>query len=119
MARFTSLRAGQRAAKRTVIDGITFASSAEARRYGFLSLLQKAGEITRLRCHPRYELKVNGRKLTTYVSDFEYRDDHGRLVVEDVKPKNAPIDRLSKLKMDLFNILNEPHGIRVEIVRME
>lgn len=119
MSRFRSLRDGQRAAKRTVIDGITFASAAEARRYATLALLQKTGKISRLRCHPRYELKVNGRKLTTYVSDFEYRDDDGRLVVEDVKPKNAPIDRLSRIKMDLFNILNEPHGITVTIVRME
>lgn len=117
--RFTSLRASQHAAKRTTIDGFAFDSAAEARHYGTLSLLVKAGKITGLRVHPRYTLKVNGRKLTTYVADFEYLDAARRTVVEDVKPKDAPIDRLSKLKMDLFNILNDPFDVQVNIVRIE
>ena len=34
--------------KKTVVDGITFASKKEARRYGELILLQKGGLISRL-----------------------------------------------------------------------
>lgn len=116
--RFASFRAGQRAAKQTKVDGYTFDSKAEARRYGYLKLRQMQGAISALRVHPRYDLKVAGRKLTTYVADFEYRDDDGRLVVEDVKPEAAPIDRLSALKMKLFDALHAEFGLAVQIVRM-
>ena len=42
----------------TVIDGIRFASKAEARRYGELRLLEQAGEIRDLVRQPRFALYV-------------------------------------------------------------
>lgn len=68
------------------IDGKRFASKAEGARYMGLYVAQKMGEITALRCQPRYRLEVNGAKVCDYVGDFEYVDaSTGRTVVEDVK----------------------------------
>jgi hypothetical protein len=58
--------------KPTVVDGIRFASQAEARRDAELQLLARAGEIFALRRQPRYPLIVNGAKVCTYVADWEY-----------------------------------------------
>lgn len=66
------------------IDGIKFASKREARRYGELKLLVRAHQITKLELQPRFPLIVNGKKVCTYVADFEYIED-GERVVEDVK----------------------------------
>lgn len=93
-------------AKKTVVDGITFASKKEAKRYGELKLLERAGEITDLRLQPRYPLEVAGIKVATYVADFSYLDTRERhrpdgiafFVVEDVKGMKTPMYRL-KAKM--------------------
>lgn len=72
--------------KPTEVDGIRFASKAEARRYSNLKLLERAGEISNLRLQPRYPLVVSGQLVCTYVGDFEYLDNnHDRLVTEDTK----------------------------------
>lgn len=80
-------------AKRTTVDGITFASRKEARRYGDLRLLERAGEIRGLRVQPRYPIIINGQPVKypsgrplVYVADFSYYDvKRGATVVEDVK----------------------------------
>ncbi len=71
--------------KPAVVDGITFDSAAEARRYGELLLLVAAGDITDLKLQPRFPLLVNGEKVCEYRADFQYLDADGQLVVEDVK----------------------------------
>ena len=76
---------GKYRAIRTVVDGTTFASKKEAKRYGELKLLLKGGLISKLELQQRYELKVNGIKICTYVSDFDYLDVNGKQIVEDVK----------------------------------
>lgn len=83
--------------RKTEVDGITFASKAEARRYGELKLLEKAGEIENLILQPRYRLRVEGANVGTYVGDFFYLED-GRPVVEDVKGVETAVFRL-KAKM--------------------
>jgi hypothetical protein len=40
--------------KKKVIDGYKFLSLLEAKRYGELKLLERAGEIKNLEVHPRY-----------------------------------------------------------------
>lgn len=73
-------------AKQTELDGIKFASKAEAGRYAALRLLQRGGIIFDLKLQPRYDLIVNGVKVATYVADFAYRTrEDGPEVVEDVK----------------------------------
>lgn len=59
-------------AERTELDGVHFASKREAKRWGELLLLEKAGAIKGLRRQVRYPLTVNGELVTTYVADFEY-----------------------------------------------
>ncbi len=73
-------------AKKTVVDGISFASAKEARRYGQLRLLQQAGLIRDLELQPRYDVVVNRCRICYYKADFRYFDcEKGVQVVEDVK----------------------------------
>ena len=91
--------------KPTWVDGIRFASQAEAERYGELKWLVRAGTITKLRLQPRYLLKEafvdsagNEVKQMEYVADFEYVEK-GKIVVEDVKGEEREV---FKLKSKLF-----------------
>lgn len=79
--------------KKTIIEGKTFHSSKEARRYQELRSLEKAKEISNLRCQVSFEIHS---KITTeygvvighrrYIADFVYMDmRHNREVIEDVK----------------------------------
>jgi hypothetical protein len=70
--------------RKTTVDGITFHSAREARRYGELKLLEKAGKIEQLELQPRFKLLVNGCPICTYVGDFFYYE-RGQPVVEDAK----------------------------------
>ena len=97
----TATRRHKYNAQATIVDGIRFASKAEAKRYGELCLLETAGQITALVIHPRFELMpktvINGVKLRaiTYIADFAYRED-GWEVVEDVKGQQTPVFRLKR-----------------------
>jgi len=76
---------------RTEVDGIKFASKAEARRYGQLQLLVKAGEIRDLELQRKYDLP-GGVK---YVADFDYIDARtGLPITEDVKGVLTPVFKL-------------------------
>ena len=91
-------------AKKTVVDGITFDSRKEARRYLTLKAMEDEGLIGGLRRQVRYELvpafDVDGRhyRPVFYVADFVYVED-GRTVVEDVKGVRTDV---YKLKSKLF-----------------
>lgn len=69
----------------TVVDGIRFASKAEAKRWGELKLLERDGEIRRLERQPKFDLMVLGEKIGRYIGDFAYLDKRLCRVVEDVK----------------------------------
>ncbi len=83
-------------AVRTQVDGIWFASGAEARRYGELKLLKEAGNITELRLQPRFTIRdaavVDGERTRKieYVADFSYLEDDKK-IVEDVKGVETPM----------------------------
>ena len=72
------------------LDGYTFDSKKEAKRYRDLCLLVRTGEITDFKVHPKYKMipavVVSGKKkrTRTYTADFEYIEN-GKTVVEDVK----------------------------------
>jgi succinylglutamate desuccinylase len=79
-----------------VIDGLTFDSKKESRRYIELRALQTIGEITDLKTQVPFQLSV-----CKYISDFTYLKD-GQLIVEDVKSKmtrTLPTYRLKKKMM--------------------
>lgn len=69
---------------RTSVDGYSFDSLSEARRYGELKIEEMAGIIANLEVHKPFRLVVNGIHICDYESDFTYRRD-GKLGVEDVK----------------------------------
>lgn len=89
---------------KTEVDGIVFASRAEARRYQELSFAEKAGAIQTLGVQPRFKCVVNGELICTYVGDFDYWEN-GAYIVEDVKGMLTPV---YKLKRKLMKAL---HGI--------
>jgi hypothetical protein len=93
--------------KKTTIDGITFDSKAESRRWLELKLLEKAGVITKLERQVKYVLIPSQKREdgTTerecyYKADFDYWQD-GKHVVEDVKGvKTAEYIVKRKLMLD-------------------
>jgi hypothetical protein len=87
------------------VDGISFASKAEARRYCDLLLLVRAGLIENLVTQPRYPLVVQQCKIATYVADFSYFDNRQkREIVEDVKSK-ATLTATYKIKKKLVKAI--------------
>lgn len=112
------------------VDGMTFDSKKEAKRYQELSLLQKAGEISGLQTQVRYVLIPAQREVSdevytkgankgkykpgkllerecTYVADFVYYKD-GEVVVEDTKGFRTK-DYIIKRKLMLY-----VHHIRIK-----
>jgi len=89
-------------AKKTVVDGITFDSAAESRRYATLRQMEQAELISHLERQPTFKLYCgttpilikskrypNGRHMT-YRADFAYFDpSRNKRIVEDVKGRRT------------------------------
>lgn len=94
-------------AVKTKVGGYVFDSKKEAGRYQELLLLEKAGEITDLKVHPKFILQEgfihHGKKIRpiTYSADFLYREN-GQAVAEDVKGGKATQTQLFKVKVKMF-----------------
>lgn len=91
--------------QRTELDGRTFDSKAEAKRYSELQLLVRCGQIRELQMQVRYELvpgvrlagEARAKPAITYVADFVYFDvQAGRLVIEDVKGMATDVYRIKR-----------------------
>ena len=81
------------------VDGIDFDSKKEAARYGVVELLQMGQRISQLQLQVKMDILVNDMKICAYVADFTYFDEHGKLVIEDVKSeitRKLPVYRLKK-----------------------
>lgn len=96
-------------AQPTVVGDIKFASKAEAKRYGELRQLLRAGAIAELELQPVFQLApsvmLDGRKKPAlrYVADFAYVDAAtGRRVVEDVKGMATPAYRIKRHLMKTY-----------------
>lgn len=98
-------------AVRQKVDGYSFDSIKESKRYGELKLLEHIGQIQSLEVHPRYSLLVAGEKVGIVEFDFRYIENK-ETVIEDVKttPTNTPI---SKLKRAIFEAM---YGMKVRLV---
>lgn len=93
---------------KTVVDGITFHSAKEARRYGDLKLLERAGEITALELQPKFPMVVNGQLVCTYLADFAYVNVRtGIQVTEDVKGVETEAFKIKR------KLLRAVHGVEV------
>lgn len=100
------------------VDGMTFDSKAEYRRWCELKLLERTGEITELKRQVPFEIVPKYRYQTGeiqralhYIADFTYKEN-GRLVVEDVKgcTQGAAYD-LFKTKIIMLGWLHD--GLKV------
>lgn len=94
-------------AERTVVDGITFDSKKEARRYGELRLLERAGVIRELKLQPRFPIAINGHHVCEYRADFQY-EEAGITVTEDVKGAKTPSYLIKK------KLMLAVHGIHIK-----
>lgn len=113
--------------KKITVDGITFDSKKEYKRYCDLCLLERAGRITNLQRQVKYVLipaqyrpdiigPRGGRKRgyllereCSYIADFVY-EENGKTVVEDTKGFQTK-DYIIKRKLMLY-----VHGIRINEV---
>ena len=93
-------------AVKEVVDGITFASKHEARRYRQLKLMERAKTIQDLHLQVAFPLikkSKHGREIK-YVADFVYYEN-GHMVVEDAKGYRTDIYKLKKRMMaELYGI---------------
>ncbi len=104
---------------RTEVDGINFASKAEASRYQELKLLERADQIRSLELQPKFIFIINGKPLTydtghkiTYTADFRYQErvlDTWETVVED---KKGYLTQPTRIRLALMKAVN---GIEVLI----
>ena len=110
---------GQKYSNTKVSDGaLTFDSKAEHKRWQYLALLERAGEIRELRMQVPFELipaqvAPDGRKIraTSYISDFCYFDANGEFVCEDVKGAATDVWKIKQ------KLMLHVHGIEVKEVR--
>ena len=100
--------------RKVTVDGITFDSQKEYRRFRELSLLERAGKITELQRQVKFELipsqRMDGKvveRACSYVADFVYMEN-GKKVVEDTKGFKTK-DYIIKRKL-----LLKEYGIRIK-----
>jgi hypothetical protein len=95
----------------TEVNGIRFDSKREANRWAELRLMERAGQIQKLKRQVKYLLIPSQyrdgkciEREASYIADFVYIKD-GRLVVEDCKGFRTPEYRLKrKLMLQLYDI---------------
>lgn len=99
----------------TVVDGERFDSKAEAKRWGELRMLERAGIIRDLHRQVSFELRAeNGFVVERYRCDFTYHeflDGRWVFVVEDVK--GAKTEAYKRKKRWMKHV----HGIEIREVR--
>ena len=103
-------------AQKVEMDGMTFDSKKEHKRYIELKAMQQRGEIFGLEHHTKFELapktKLEGEKRAKpalrYFADFTYYNTRGEYIVEDVKSaatrKLASYRNKKHLMKTVFNI---------------
>jgi hypothetical protein len=94
---------------KTVIDGIKFDSVKESKRYAYLNLLKRAGEIKSVEHHKKYVLlesftNAQGihRSPISYTPDFVVTRNDGTIYAEDIKGAEEIITDLFSIKRKLF-----------------
>jgi hypothetical protein len=104
----------------TVIDGHRFPSKREAKRYGELKLLERAGEIRDLRLQPRFPLCVPGSDLTpieigVYIADFAYE----QRTVRGIKPRFPGRTKSASLSVEWNDVIEDSKGFRTPVYRLK
>ena len=83
-------------AKRTIIDGINFASKKEASRYEELKVLRSSGDILFFLMQVPFHLEAGIK----YVCDFLVFWNNGNVSFEDVKGRITPVYRVKKKQVE-------------------
>jgi len=88
------------------IDGIRFASRAEARRFENLRYLERAAQISQLEAHPTFDLlawSADGPvKVGVLTPDARYVTQDGEVVIEDVKNPATAAETSYRLRKRMF-----------------
>ena len=88
---------------KTELDGMTFDSAKEARRWAELKLMERAGLISDLQRQVKFELipRMGAERAVNYVADFVYQDNSRdcETVVEDCKGYKTDVYKLKKKLM--------------------
>lgn len=86
-------------ARKTVVNGVTFDSALESRRFAELQILEKAGVIRSLERQSVFPIVVNGVKVCKMIVDHTFFEGNTRVVEETKsKPTRTPVYRL-KVKL--------------------
>lgn len=120
--------------KKIEVDGISFDSKKEARRYKELLLMEQAGEISGLQRQVKYVLipsqyevierySKTGKRLKdgqrciekecSYIADFVYQQD-GKTVVEDTKGYRNPSTAGYAYFVLKRKLMLHVHGIQIK-----
>ena len=96
--------------RKTLLDGLTFDSAKEAKRWQELSLWQQVGAIRDLRRQVDFDLwACNGERIARYRADFVYFSlEMGREVIEDTKSPHSRTLRDYRLKFKLMRAQGTP-----------
>ncbi|EPH31098.1 Hypothetical protein L293_2501 [Acinetobacter gyllenbergii CIP 110306 = MTCC 11365] len=108
-------------AQKVELDGMTFDSKKEYKRYIELKAMQQRGEIIRLEHHTKFELapktklegEMRAKPAVRYFADFTYYNGEGTYIVEDVKSaatRKLPSYRTKK------HLMKTVHGIDIKEV---
>ncbi len=105
-------------AQKIELDGMTFDSKKEHKRYIELKAMQQRGEIFGLELHTKFELapktKLEGEKRAKpalrYFADFTYYNTRGEYIVEDVK--SAATRKLASYR-NKKHLMSTVHGISI------
>ena len=100
-------------AVKTVVDGITFDSRAEANYYQLLKEWERRGEISDVQLQVPFPLTAGkGMLIGTYRADFVFMDSaSGERRVVDVKGFDTPLSKWKRKHV------RAQYGVKVEIVK--
>ena len=89
--------------KKTIVDGITFASNKESVRYIELRNLKMAGMIKSFSLQPEFVLqegykRADGKKIRAikYIADFKVEYPDGRIEIEDSKGFSTEVFKIKR-----------------------
>jgi hypothetical protein len=98
--------------EKCVIDGVTFDSKREGKRYLRLKAMQLCGSISGLELQPEYVIEINGILICSYFADFRYTwVETGETIIEDVKGVRTNVFALKKKLAEAL------HGIQIVEVK--
>jgi len=93
--------------KKITDNGYTFDSKKEFKRYHELRLMEMGHAIKNLELQKKHPLEVNGFRICTYISDFDYDLPDGTHVTEDVKSVMTAKLPVFRLKKKLFKAIKK------------